>query len=415
VRCVKIVYLNPSGGLGGAERCLLDIMAGVRETEAAHELHLVTSADGPLVARAERLGVRVTVLPMPKELVELGDSMMTGVSRGRAILQLTRRGAKAGWATWQYAASLRSTMKRLRPHLIHSNGIKFHLLAGMAQTSAAPLIWHIHDFLSLRPLMARTLRLASARVRGAIAVSQAIQRDGQKVLPCVPVDFVYNAIDTEEFSPRPIPGAWLDHVAGLPEASPGTVRFGLVATYARWKGHEILLKAAAQLLKCRQQPPARFYIIGGPIYQTTGSQVSVDELRAIVTELGIDRCVGFIPFQHTPADAYRALDIVIHASTQPEPFGRTIVEAMACAKPVVVSQGGGAAELFTHDHDAVGVPPNDPMALASALVRLLVDQGKRRSLGDNARQTAIDRFRRHRLGPQILAIYHRVLHASRAA
>jgi len=79
----------------------------------------------------------------------------------------------------------------------------------------------------------------------------------------------------------------------------------------------------------------------------------------------IENRVGFVPFQDNPADVYRALDIVVHASTKPEPFGRTIVEAMACGKPVIAAQTGGAAELFTHDHDAVGVPPGDPAALAA--------------------------------------------------
>jgi len=64
----------------------------------------------------------------------------------------------------------------------------------------------------------------------------------------------------------------------------------------------------------------------------------------------IENRVGFVPFQDNPADVYRALDIVVHASTKPEPFGRTIVEAMACGKPVIAAQTGGAAELFTHDH-----------------------------------------------------------------
>jgi glycosyltransferase involved in cell wall biosynthesis len=235
------------------------------------------------------------------------------------------------------------------------------------------------------------------------------------VLPRLPVDFVYNAIDTDEFSPHPVPGIWLDGLAGLSEANQGTIRIGLVATFARWKGHEVYLKAVAQLLGRDPQPAARFFVVGGPIYQTSGSQFSIAELRARTAAMGIDHNVGFVPFQRRPADVYRALDIVVHASTQPEPFGRTIVEAMACAKPVVVSQAGGAAELFTHNRDAIGVPPNDPQALASALDDLMADSGRREILGRNARPAVVERFSRQRLGPQILAAYHRIRHAARAA
>ena len=55
-------------------------------------------------------------------------------------------------------------------------------------------------------------------------------------------------------------------------------------------------------------------------------------------KLGVEAHVGFIGFQSEPVDIYRAADVVVHASTQPEPFGLTIVEAMACGRATVVSE-----------------------------------------------------------------------------
>ena len=262
--------------------------------------------------------------------------------------------------------------------------------------------------------MARALRWASPRAQGAIAVSQAVQKDAQMVLPNVPVERVYNGIDTEEFSPG---GARidLDRLAGLPPTRADTVRIGLVATYARWKGHEVFLNAAAEILRLRPQSPPRFFIVGGPIYQTHGSQISTDELRSLASARKIEPHLGFVPFQDNPADVYRALDIVVHASTQPEPFGRTIVEAMACGKPVIVTQAGGARELFSHDHDAIGVPPSNPTALAAAINRLIADAGLRQRLGHHARHTALERFSRDRLGPQLLDVYRRLSNGAVAA
>lgn len=412
---MRIVYLSPAAGLGGAERCLLDMLAAVRQTDPRAELHLLASTDGPLVERAKQLDVRVTVLPMPKDLVEMGDSILNGPKGRHAFWDLGRRGIKGGLATWSYAQTLTKTLARIQPDIIHSNGIKFHLLTSLARLPHVPVIWHIHDFLSLRPLMARALRWASLRARGAIAVSRAVQQDAQKVLPNLPIELVYNGIDTDEFSLGSGSETNLDQLADLPPATAETVRIGLVATFARWKGHEIFLKAAGQVLKTRPQRAARFFIIGGPIYQTRGSQFSVDELRSIAASLKIESHVGFVPFQDNPADVYRALDIVVHASTQPEPFGRTIVEAMACAKPVIVAQGGGAAELFIHDHDAVGIPPGNPTALAAAIGRLIADSGLRHSLEQNARRTSVERFNRHRVGPQLAAAYQRYLAFSFAA
>jgi glycosyltransferase involved in cell wall biosynthesis len=101
------------------------------------------------------------------------------------------------------------------------------------------------------------------------------------------------------------------------------------------------------------------------------------------------------------------LDIAAHTSTQPEPFGLTIVEAMACGTPVIVSRAGGAAEIFTDGHDALGFQPGDASSLTSAIERLVESAELRQRLGKNARQTAEERFSRRRLGPQLLATYDR--------
>ena len=202
--------------------------------------------------------------------------------------------------------------------------------------------------------MARALRWACKGVSRAIAISEAVARDAGAILKGVPVTVVYNAVDTAQFVPGPGDGAWLDRLAGLPAAGDGTIRVGLVATYARWKGQDLFLRAIGHMQSVR---PARFYIVGGPIYKTKGSQFSHSELRDLACELGVADRLGFVPFQADTADAYRALDVVVHASTHPEPFGRTIVEAMACSRPTVVSRAGGAAELFTDGEDALGWRP----------------------------------------------------------
>src|SRR5712692_6438072 len=125
--------------------------------------------------------------------------------------------------------------------------------------------------------------------------------------------------------------------------------------------------------------------------------------------------MGFIGFQEHLAPIYQALDVVVHASTQPEPFGLTIVEAMACARPVIVSRAGGAAELFTHDHDAVGVPPGDAAALAAAMSDLIHDRERRQRLAENAVRTARERFDRNRLGPCILKLYQEICQSATCA
>ena len=255
--------------------------------------------------------------------------------------------------------------------------------------------------------MARVLRWSARRAAGAIAVSDAVRRDAETVLPKLPTTLILNAVDVDHFRPAPGDNQMLDRLAGLPPAPAGTLRVGLVATYARWKGHDVFLDAAAKLRQFRPDP-ARFYIVGGPIYSTQGSQVTEAELRAKCEALGLADAVGFVGFQRDTADVYRALDIVVHASTRPEPFGLTIAEAMACGRPVVVSNAGGAAELFSDGRDAVGVPPGDAAALASALSALLAASTLRQRLAEEARRTAVAQFASGRLSRQILVFYEQI-------
>jgi glycosyltransferase involved in cell wall biosynthesis len=404
---LRILYLNASAQLGGAERVLLEALRAGRAGHKCFEPLLIVPGPGPLVARAQALGARVSVLPFPPALAELGDSSLRGRSRWHASLTLAGSGPAAGWTAFRYAAELGDLARRLRPQLIHSNSLKFHLLTRLARIRRTPVVWHVHDFLSARPWMARLLRWGQRRASALIAVSHAVARDAHYALRGRSAEVIHNAVDTSHFTPARAEGAQLDQLAGLPPAPPNTARIGLVATYARWKGHDVFLEAVARLVRAFPGQPARFYVIGGPIYETRGSQWSLDDLQRQASVLQVSQQVGFIPFQADPVDIYRALDIVVHASTQPEPFGLTIVEAMACGRAVIVSHTGGARELITHDQDAVGVAPGDPEALAQAMARLLSAPELRWRLGNNARRTACERFSCPRFGGELLAVYGR--------
>src|SRR5262249_50649206 len=141
----------------------------------------------------------------------------------------------------EYLFKLRGTLTNLAPDIIHSNGIKAHLLTALVRPTRAKLVWHIHDFLGERPLVGTPLRFARRRVHLAVANSNAVADDARKVLPGLPVDTVYNAIDTDHFSPGTVNASFLDDLAGLAPAPLGTLRVGLVATYGKWKGHDVFL------------------------------------------------------------------------------------------------------------------------------------------------------------------------------
>ena len=128
--------------------------------------------------------------------------------------------------------------------------------------------------------------------------------------------------------------------------------------------------------------------------------------------LGISDRVGFTGFLDRPAEAVRALDVVVHASTRPEPFGLVIAEGMACGRAVIVSQAGGAAELIEADVNALGHAPGDAARLAEHIARLASDRSWRARRGAAARATAEQRFDRARLAAELIPIYRAVTNGS---
>ena len=398
---MKIVFVNPVGAVGGAERAMLTFMkALIERQESPVELHLIVGTEGPLIEQAQQLGVEVTTLKLPEEFNQLGDSAFKKRNRMISILLLLSRSLKTLPSLINYGKQFKQALKEIQPDLIHSNGIKTHLLTIFAKPQNVPLIWHIHDFYGSRPLMAKILGWSSVRAQGGIAISQSVAEDAKLTLPKLSTVVMYNAIDVNYFSPQDSP-------------SHSPLRVGLVATFARWKGQDVFLEAIAQLTQKYPDLNATFYIVGGPIYKTQGSQFSQQELEEQASHLGISDKVNFLGFQQNIVEIYHWLDIVVHASTQPEPFGLAIVEAMACGKAVIVSQAGGASELFTPNEDAIGVPPGDSIALANAIAGLVNSSKKRRRLSEKARQTAVQRFNHQRLGQQLIDIYQVVIAASK--
>jgi glycosyltransferase involved in cell wall biosynthesis len=153
--------------------------------------------------------------------------------------------------------------------------------------------------------------------------------------------------------------------------------------------------------------PVRGYVIGGPMYQTIGSQYSKHELETLAKDLGIADRVGFTGYVESPAAAMRALDIVVHASTRPEPFGLSVVEAMACGLPVVAADGGGVAEII-RTGGAIGVRQGSPDALASSLKNLIEVPQRMRDLAQKAREAAHRLCSPVRLAREITAYYETV-------
>jgi glycosyltransferase involved in cell wall biosynthesis len=398
---MRVAELAASGHLGGAERVVLETVRGLGARGI--EMSLLALEPGPLLVAAARAGAApVEACPLPGPLAALGDA---GRSAGSVAFGLIRAAAPLPG----YARQFSRVLAAHAPDVVHSHGIKTHVLATLTR-GRAPVVWHLHDYVGLRSVSSKLLPRLARRCDLAIAVSHSVADDARRWLPSrLRVEVVHNAVDTDRFTPSG-EALDLDAASGLGPAPPGTIRIGLPATFARWKGHETFIRSIAAL----GRRDVRAYVIGGPVYQTGESQWSLHELRQLAASLGLDGDLGFTGFVDDMPSAYRALDLVVHASTRPEPFGLVIPEAMSCGRAVLATRTGGASELFDDGVQAAGIDVADEPSMTRALHALLADPSRRQALADRARAHVLIRFTRDQFASRLVAALSLVTPAAAA-
>ena len=373
---MRIVFLNVTGSLGGAERVLLTLLRELRRLRPDWRLTVLMGGAGPLVAAVEDLGCETRLLPLGEMLEALGDWGAT------SRLGLLIRMLSATPAVFRYRAALRRELSTLSPSIVQSNGFKMHVLGAMGCPAGVKLIWHVHDFVSNRSAMKALLRWFAKRPAAVVAISPAVAEDLKSIREA---RTIWNSVDIERF-------------ATVSESHHKEIRIGLVATFARWKGHEVFLRALALL---PGDIPWQGFIAGGRVYQRAGSQWTEQELRSLVVELGLTDMVEFTGFLPDAAPFVQTLDIAVHASTEPEPFGLAIAEAMAAGRAVVAT----SASIVTDGVDGLVCPCGDVTALAHALERLARDPELRLRLGEAAAISARQRFQPRRMAAEFVELY----------
>ncbi|MBA2303327.1 MAG: glycosyltransferase, partial [Acidobacteria bacterium] len=210
---MRVTHLTPSGEMGGAECVILECI-GVGDGWTGTQSSVVTLGPGPFLNAAERLGATTRLVEAPPTLAALGEAFVSSAAVVRGLFA-------AVWAFPAFFRRFSRTIADLVPHVIHSHGIKTHVL-GALLSRRAPVIWHIHDYVGTRAVSSRLLRLLAHRCSLAIAVSESVAQDARRHLPArLPLIVVHNSVDCRRFSPEGR-ALDLDALSELPQAPPGT-------------------------------------------------------------------------------------------------------------------------------------------------------------------------------------------------
>ncbi|HEX9991576.1 MAG TPA: glycosyltransferase, partial [Acidimicrobiales bacterium] len=367
-RPIRVVVVDHTAQPSGAELSLLRFVEHLPGVEA----HVILGADGPLAGLLRDAGVPVEVLPMDEGARGLSKDDLRA---GRVPLASVR-------STAAYVRRLARRIRELRPDLVHTNSMKAHLYGGAAaRLAGVPVVWHVHDRVAGDYLPAGAVRvvrgLSRVLPKAAIANSRATAATLPDGVPTVVVH-------------EPLPATGPDAV---PTDRDGTFRVGIVGRLSPWKGQDLFLRAFAAAFP-PGTPAVEAAVIGGALFGEDDVEAG---LRAIAADLGIADRVDFRGFREDVAVELGRLDVLVHASVIPEPFGMVVVEGMAAGLPVVAAGAAGPTEVITDHVDGVLYPMNDEAALAAALRELHGDPDLRRRLGEAGRARA-EAFR-----PQVLA------------
>jgi glycosyltransferase involved in cell wall biosynthesis len=146
---------------------------------------------------------------------------------------------------------------------------------------------------------------------------------------------------------------------------PNVPMIGVFSRIAAWKGQHVVLRAMAKL------PDVHCIIVGSALF---GEDRYEKSLMTLNRKLGLEQRVTFLGHRSDVPQLMQAVDAVVHPSVDPEPFGRTLVEAMLVGTPIIATDTGAAREILKEA--AILVQPGDSDALASALRRVLSDGGR---------------------------------------
>ncbi|MGH1561895.1 glycosyltransferase [Mumia sp. DW29H23] len=402
---MRVVVLDHTAALGGAEIALSRLLPALDGDR--YEVSVLLFADGPLVERLRDAGTAVEVRPLDPATATLERT---------AVTRSPWRAAQAAGRAAAFTVGLARALRRERADLVVANSLKAALIGGTAATLArTPWVWHLHDRLSedyLPGPVARVLRgLARRAPRQVVVNSQATLRS----LGPIPADRVvvaYPGLPAPAFAPRD-------------EPSSGDPVVGIVGRISPTKGQREFVDAAAQVVA--SHPEARFVVVGAALFAEGAYEA---ELRAYVAERGLTDHVAFTGWLADPSQTLRTLDLLVHASPVPEPFGQVVVEAMAVGIPVVATAAGGVVEILdpagSGDTDVVTdrsvrrtplgqlVPPADVDALATAVRWVLDHPVDAAAAAARARASAQERFTLERTAEAVTTAWDRAL-AGRSA
>jgi glycosyltransferase involved in cell wall biosynthesis len=384
-----LVFVHGSAEMYGSDKVLLNL-AQAMQSAGEFKPVVVLHEDGPLRAALAAAGVEVHTA--------------TVVKITRAMFRPT-----APWLLLKLGRAACADLDRIAAGrhvgLVHSNTLAVLGGALWAWRRGHRHVWHVHEII-LKPALVRLALpwlaerfsqrvISNSSPTQAWLLAQAPRLANKSVI-------VFNGLPA-----LPLPAA---SAAADFRRSIGVADSDVLATVAgrlnHWKGQGLLIQALARLQQEGRLGNLHAAIVGDVFagHEDIRSQL-VQQVRAA----GLEQRVHFVRFVDDIYPVWRASQIAVVPSTEPEPFGMVAIEAMACELPVVAAAHGGLLDIVQPDQTGVLFAPGNAQALAEALAGLAADPALRRRLGQAGAQRQTAQFSLQRQVQHTQAVYRELM------
>ncbi|MBU2524731.1 glycosyltransferase family 4 protein [Patescibacteria group bacterium] len=347
----KILLVDPADFLGGAELFCTEI---ANELAKRHfEVHLATNG---LPSYIEKLDPKIRIHKVKMKRLKTISPF--------TFLRL-----------FSAFYSLQKIIRQEKIDIIQSNSIRSHIVATLAsKATKTPCLWFVHDFTFNK----KFANLLSPAPEYIFHSSEVVKADLKAKIPQKQwhkLKKIPNGINIAEIQNNTTKDLHLHKKYNIPKYHQ---LIGLVGRIDWWKGQKEFIKAAETVLKNNNS--CSFLIIGDSSSHDPKTEQYKQEIQNLAKSLGIEKNIIFTGHVENVHSHIKSLDILVHASITPEPFGRVILEGMALKTPVIASNLGGPAEIIEHEKDGLLWQSPDFNDLAKKISLLTENSGLKHQL-----------------------------------
>jgi glycosyltransferase involved in cell wall biosynthesis len=380
---------------GGSIESLLTLIGGLDKTAFRATVLFYRMPDPEVCERVKRAGADVLA-------ISRGGSAKTSEKRPiRLNMQSSVRRAlgrriEYAYASLKYALhyirfnlptyrAIREQLQIIEPDLVHFNNTVISDTPGIhaARACGIPAISHVRTFGELTQLSVSIARSVKVFICISTAVRDHLVKCGIDAERCVVIP---NAVDLDRFDDAETAAAPIREEFGWNSTDKV---FALVGRLVSWKGQEYFIRAIA---KARASDSSIRGLLVGDDVETGERDQFVAAIHSLIEELNVGDAIGFTGHRTDVPNIMKAADVVVCASSKPEPFGRVIIESMAVGTPVIATDAGGVTDIIDDGKNGILVPIMNSDAMAEAMLQVTNDVEFERAIRAAGLRSVADQF-----------------------